>query len=113
MHLRMFSVKAGVPIGDLAGASGVSEVDRKAKRIVEIDIPSEEKDVFDVWLRKLWQEKDNCMDKFFETDSLAAKDSKVPVVDIPLELRRKREILDAFCFFWPAGLAYLWGRIRG
>jgi hypothetical protein len=111
MHLRMFDVKAGVPIGDLAGASATSDPDRKAKHI-EVDIPNAEKEVFDVWLRKLWQEKDEAMDKFFERESLALKDSKAPVVEIPLKLRQTREILDAFCFFWPAGVAYLWGRIR-
>ncbi|KAF9480044.1 hypothetical protein BDN70DRAFT_878074 [Pholiota conissans] len=113
IHMRMFDVKTGVPIGDLAGASGASEPDRKAKRIVEVDIPNEEKEEFDIWLRKLWQEKDEAMDKFFETNSLTPQDSKAPVVEIPLQLKHKREILDAFCFFWPAGVAYLWGRIRG
>ena len=115
IHLRMFDVKTGVPIGDLAGAGayGVSETERRAKRVVEIDIPGEEKDVFDLWLRRLWQEKDDAMDRFFAADSLAAKDATAPVVEIPVALRRRREILDAFCFFWPAGVAYLWGRIRG
>ncbi|KAF8973757.1 acyltransferase-domain-containing protein [Flammula alnicola] len=113
MHLRLFGVTSDVPIGDLAGTSGAKTPDRKAKRIVEVDIPSEEKEVFDFWLRKLWQEKDEDMDKFLETGSLAPKDSNAPVVEIPLQLRRKREILDAFCFFWPGLVAYLWGRIRG
>lgn len=115
MHLRMFDVKTGVPIGDLAGAGagGGSEPDRRPRRVVEVDIPGEEKDVFDLWLRKLWQEKDDAMDRFFAGGALAPKDSPAPVVEIPLALRRRREVLDAFAFFWPAGVAYLWGRIRG
>jgi hypothetical protein len=113
MHLRMFDVKGGVPIGDLAGTSAAGTPDPKAKHIVEVDIPNEEKDVFDVWLRKLWQEKDQGMDKFFESHSFKSKDTSVASVEIPLKLRRKREILDAFCFFWPASVAYLWGRLRG
>jgi hypothetical protein len=111
MHLRKFNVTGDVPIGDLAGTSGYQTLDSKAKRIVEVDIPSHEKDVFDEWLRKLWQEKDDGMDRFFQTNSLAPKDSTK--VEIPLKLRRTQEILDAFCFFWPAGVAYLWRRMRG
>ncbi|KAF4622983.1 hypothetical protein D9613_001976 [Agrocybe pediades] len=110
IHLRMFDVNA-VPIGNLAGTSQSTTPDPKAKRTVEVDIPSDEKDVFDVWLRKLWEEKDDSMDNFFTSQSLAP--AAAPSIDIPLRLRRKREILDAFCFFWPASFAYLWGRLRG
>jgi len=106
----MFDVTA-VPIGNLDGTSKSTAPDPKAKRTVEVDIPSEEKDIFDIWLRKLWEEKDNSMDKFFDSQSLAPQEAAF--VDIPLKLRRKREILDAFCFFWPASFAYLWGRLRG
>uniref|UniRef100_A0A8H8CPN0 Phospholipid/glycerol acyltransferase domain-containing protein n=1 Tax=Psilocybe cubensis TaxID=181762 RepID=A0A8H8CPN0_PSICU len=111
IHIRMFDVTKGVPIGNLSGTTSAATPDPKSKRIVEVDIPSDEKEVFDIWLRKLWQEKDDGMDKFFETGSLASKGA--PTVEIPLRLRRKREILDAFCFFWPASVAYLWGRLRG
>ncbi|KIM48017.1 hypothetical protein M413DRAFT_218056 [Hebeloma cylindrosporum] len=113
MHLRMFDVTENVPIGDLAGASGVQTPDRKAKRIVEVDIPNDEKDTFDIWLRKLWQEKDEAMDRFNETKAFQLDDNSTPSIEIPLKLHRKREILDAFCFFWPATVAYLWGRMRG
>lgn len=113
MHLRKFNVTGDVPIGDLAGTSGYQTLDSKAKRIVEVDIPSEEKDVFDEWLRKLWQEKDDGMDRFHQTDSLAPPDYAAPTVEIPLKLRHTREVLDAFCFFWPAGVAYLWRSVRG
>jgi hypothetical protein len=34
-----------------------------------------------------------------------------PIVKIPVELRHRSEILDAFCFFWPASIAYLWRRL--
>ncbi|KAJ3499649.1 hypothetical protein NLJ89_g10079 [Agrocybe chaxingu] len=110
IHLRMFDVTKDVPIGDLADASGARSPDLKARRIVEVDIPSEEKEVFDVWLRKLWQEKDEAIDRYFETGTLGSEDS--PIVEIPLKLRRKREILDAFCFFWLEGLRNLWSRMR-
>ncbi|KAF8912857.1 hypothetical protein CPB84DRAFT_472397 [Gymnopilus junonius] len=113
MHLRMFDVKNGVPIGNLVGTSSAGTPDPKAKHIVEVDIPSDEKKVFDVWLRKLWQEKDEGMDKFFERDNFNSNGTPMSPIEIPLRLRRKREILDAFCFFWPASVAYLWGRLRG
>lgn len=113
IHLRMFDVTGGVPIGNLAGTSNAGTPDPKAKRVVEVDIPADEKEVFDEWLRKLWQEKDDSMERFFETGSLAPKGPQRVVVEIPLRLRRRREILDAFCFFWPASAAYLWGRLRG
>lgn len=113
MHLRMFDVRNGVPIGNLVGTSSAGTPDPKAKHIMEVDIPSDEKEVFDVWLRKLWQEKDEGMDKFFERDTLDSKDKPMPPIEIPLRLRRKWEILDAFCFFWPASVAYLWGKLRG
>ncbi|PPQ72722.1 hypothetical protein CVT26_003017 [Gymnopilus dilepis] len=113
MHLRMFDVRNGVPIGNLVGTSSAATPDPKAKHILEVDIPSDEKDVFDLWLRKLWQEKDDGIDKFFENNSFNSGEKPLPSIEIPLKLRRKWEILDAFCFFWPASVAYLWGRLRG
>jgi len=113
VHLRMFDVTKNVPIGDLRAASSVATPDPGAKGAIEVDIPTREKEVFDVWLRKLWQEKDDSMEKFFDTNTFDFKNGETPSIDIPLELRQKREILDAFCFFWPAGIGYLWGRIRG
>ena len=112
MHLRMFDVRNGVPIGNLVGTSSAATPDPKAKHILEVDIPSDEKDVFDLWLRKLWQEKDDGIDKFFENNSFNSGEKPLPSIEIPLKLRRKWEILDAFCFFWPASVAYLWGRLR-
>jgi len=108
----MFDV-TDVPIGDLTAASSLKTPDLKAKGAIEVDIPSEEKETFDVWLRKLWYEKDESINKFFETKTFEFKPGQTPAIDIPVELRKKREILDAFCFFWPAGIAYLWGKIRG
>lgn len=106
MHLRIFDVKRDIPVGNLETS--------KTNGSVEVDIPAEEKERFDLWLRKLWREKDESMDRFYETgffDTSSA--SKGLKVEIPLKLGRKREILDAFCFFLPAGVAYLWGRVRG
>jgi len=113
VHLRMFEVTGNVPIGDLAGTSGTKTPDPKAEHTVEVDIPDHEKHMFDIWLRKLWIEKDESMDNFFKTGLFESATTSTTTVEIPLKLHRKREILDAFCFFWPGGIAYLWRKMRG
>jgi len=127
LHLRIFDVPtttmtlnggdAGiqtVPIGNLTTASGAAPPDPQARRTVEVDIPPQEKEVFDKWLWGLWESKDEDMERFLDTGSFSAKEADMtPIVKIPVELRRRSEILDAFCFFLPASIAYLWGRLRG
>lgn len=110
MHLRLFDVRGDVPIGDLS--SSVSNADVSAQDAVEVDIPAEEKEKFDIWLRDLWSEKDEAITKYYETGTLDTVPEVSTAVDIPIKLRRKREILDACCFFFPAGVAYLLGRGR-
>ena len=113
VHLRMFEVSGNVPIGDLAGISDTKTPDPKAKHTAEVDIPDHEKQIFDIWLRKLWMEKDESMDNFFKTGQFELAPTGTTAVEIPLKLHRNREILDAFCFFWPGGIAYLWRRMMG
>ncbi|KAJ7293311.1 acyltransferase-domain-containing protein [Mycena rebaudengoi] len=105
MHLRIFDVASNVPTGDLSKTNPA--VVPNSKSPVEVDIPEAEKAAFDLWLRELWQEKDQSITRWFE----AASFSKTSF-DIPLKLRSKREILDAFCFFLPAGAGYVWRAIR-
>ena len=93
VHLRMFSVKNEVPIGNPDKG--------------EVDVPSGEKETFDKWLQRLWREKDESMERFHTTGQFRTGAR----VDIPVELRNTREILDAFCFFWPAAVAYGWGKL--
>ncbi|KAK0456264.1 acyltransferase-domain-containing protein [Armillaria borealis] len=81
-----------VPIGDLSG-SNPSEASPKTEPMVEVDIPEEEKKGFDEW-----------------TNSFARE--KAAQVEIPLKLRRKREMLDAFCFFLPAAAGWAWGKCK-
>lgn len=109
IHLRMFDVASDVPIGDVS-ASNSSAL---SGRSVEADIPEAEKAQFDLWLRELWQDKDRMMSKFLETGSFVSlpADSKARVV-IPLKLRKKREIFDAFCFLGPAVVGYVWARLK-
>jgi hypothetical protein len=107
IHLRMFDVVTGVPLGDIS--TGKPSIQQPSQN-KDIDIPDGEKEKFDVWLRELWQEKDDSMTKFSETTSFGSRETRA--VEIPLKLRRKREVLDAFCFFLPAGIVYLWGKLR-
>ncbi|KAF7310681.1 Lysocardiolipin acyltransferase [Mycena chlorophos] len=106
MHLRMFDVATEVPIGDLS-QTNPSVLPSSAESPVEVDIPEKEKDFFDSWLRSLWHEKDESITRWFDTNSFAQSN-----IEIPLRLRRKREIFDAFAFFIPAGIDYLWARMR-
>ena len=110
MHLRLFDVCGDVPIGDLS--TSLSNSDVAAQDAVEVDIPAGEKEEFDIWLRDLWHEKDEAMTKYHENGTLDTVPDSPTAIDIPLKLRRKREVLDAFCFFFPAGLVYLLGRGR-
>jgi len=124
LHLRIFDVPATtptlnggdagiqtVPIGNLAAASSAAPPDPQARRTVEVDIPPQEKEVFDKWLRDLWESKDEDMERFLDTGSFNAKEADLtPIVKIPLKLRHRSEILEAFCFFLPASIAYLWRR---
>lgn len=109
IHLRLLDVKDQVPIGDLSSAKAAATENNK-KGVVEVEIPSSERDEFDSWLRRLWVEKDESMGRFHETGSFLDKPS--PRLNIPIELPRRIEILDAFCFFWPAALAYSWKRLK-
>jgi hypothetical protein len=44
---------------------------------VEVDIPPMEKEVFDKWLRDLWESKDEDMERFLDTGSFNAKGGKM------------------------------------
>ncbi|EGO00364.1 hypothetical protein SERLA73DRAFT_180941 [Serpula lacrymans var. lacrymans S7.3] len=106
MHLRMFDVARDVPIGDISTTNPDAIPNSGA---VEVDFPEHEKVEFDLWLRKLWTEKDEFITKFHSTPSFPSG-TKAPV-DIPLELRHIWEILDAFCCFGPAVVGYLWAKL--
>lgn len=99
----MFDVAKDVPIGDIS-RSIVSNgsVDNPA----DLDISECEKDTFDLWLRKLWSEKDDYITKFLETGTIPNRQNPV---EIPLELRKRSEIAEAYCFFVPLLVAY-WGK---
>lgn len=82
--------------------------------IVDVEIPTEEKEKFDIWLRELWQEKDRFITRFLKAgraDEGSQQDGRA-TVSIPLRLRRKREMLDSFGLFLPAAAEFVWDKIR-
>ncbi|TCD67012.1 hypothetical protein EIP91_000632 [Steccherinum ochraceum] len=114
MHIRKFNVSEEVPIGDISATDPdkIPTMNGNAKHrrsAVEVEIPEHERDKFDLWLRDLWREKDKSVARYLET-GLLVEDSKP--VEIPLQLRHKREILDAFCFFIPALIGWVYARLK-
>jgi 1-acyl-sn-glycerol-3-phosphate acyltransferase len=105
MHLRIFDVAKDVPVGNISN-SIVSN--GSANNPAEHDLSEREKDIFDIWLRQLWLEKDGYITKFLETDTTANKQKPV---EIPLELRNRSEIAEAYCFFAPLLVAYWWKKL--
>ncbi len=115
MHLRRFDVAMDVPIGNLSQSNpptipnGGSLKPPSKKEVVEIEIPQDERDTFDLWLRNLWKIKDTEMSQFLNTGSFVG-DSGLRV-EIPVAIRRKREMLDAFAFFVPALVGWIVSRM--
>ncbi|KAJ6604382.1 acyltransferase-domain-containing protein [Mycena vulgaris] len=105
MHLRMFDVATNVPIGDLSKTNPTATPNSSSP--LEVEIPETEKAAFDIWLRELWHEKDTSMTRWFEGASFGEGS-----FEIPLRLRKKREVFDACGFFLPAAVGYVWSRIR-
>jgi hypothetical protein len=97
MHIRRFDVAVDVPIGNISGG---------------VDVPEDERQAFDVWLRDRWIEKDKLIQRFHDTGTFSSSLDKYPEIDVPLELRHKREVFGIFLFFIPA-LGYAWSRLQG
>ncbi len=115
LHIRKFDVNREVPIGDVS-ASNPSKLANGAggTSAVEVDIPEAEREAFELWLRDLWREKDRLMGRFLDTGSLdASSTSGKPVeITVPLRLKHRYEVLDAFCFFVPAVAGWAWAKVR-
>lgn len=113
MHIRIFDVAHEVPIGDLSAANPSTppkDPSQTKDSSVEIEIPEAEKETFDLWLRNLWQTKDKDVAGFLQSGSFV-NDAKLRT-EVPLALRTRRDIMDAFCFFIPAAWAYLFSKLR-
>jgi hypothetical protein len=110
MHIRRFDVAKHVPIGALSGTSRSQLNGSPHGQTIGVDVPEDEREAFDVWLRDRWSEKDQLLQRFYDTGSFSSLD-KSPALDIPLQLRHKIEILNAYCFFVPAIVGYAWTQI--
>jgi len=89
----------------------------RAEREKDMDPTTKEAALFEQWLRKMWREKDALLDRYLETGTFAdrskvtIRDSGVSVdvatprgsgeIEVPMELRSKWEILEAFGLFVP------------
>ncbi|KAI0361798.1 acyltransferase-domain-containing protein [Trametes cingulata] len=114
MHIRKFDVNHEVPIGNISSSNPNVLPNGSAKSAVEVDIPEVEREAFELWLRNLWREKDKFIGRFLETGSLDAPTvSGKPVeVEVPIQLRHRYEVLDAFCFFVPAVVGWACSKLR-
>lgn len=107
--LRVFTMK-DIPLGDLSGTNPAIPPDTsRSSHPVEVEIPEKEKVAFDLWLRQLWQEKDDSITRISEVGSFI---ERAETFEIPVKLRQRREILDAFCCFLPAATFHLWRKLR-
>ncbi|KAL5536028.1 hypothetical protein ACEPAF_4122 [Sanghuangporus sanghuang] len=94
---------------------------------IEADPPEKERIAFDEWLRALWRSKDEKLEEYYLSDSLSEKEvkngavqddsrkrfnSSAPAIEIPLRLKKPRDVLDAFCFFGPAALGWAWQKVK-
>ena len=120
MHIRKFNVKRDIPIGNISASNPDVLPNGSSKGAsVEVDIPQAEAEVFELWLRDLWREKDKLMTRFLETGYLnpaaeqaATGGSTSAGVVVPVRLRHSYEVLDAFCFFVPAVVGWAWSKVR-
>ena len=86
MHIRVFDVSHNVPIGDIS-ATNPNVLPQKKGEAVETEVPDDEKEAFDGWLRDLWREKDLMMARYLETGSFGEEGGKEVVIPVKLRSR--------------------------
>jgi len=107
MHIRVFDVTHEVPIGDIS-ATNPNVLPQKKGEAVETEVPEDEKEAFDGWLKDLWREKDVLMVRYLETGSFAEGGKEVV---IPVKLRSRWEALTPFGFFVPDVIGWARGKV--
>jgi hypothetical protein len=111
MHIRRFDVAADVPIGKIPRSIPGTSLDGLPRGDdLGVDVPEDEGQTFDVWLRDRWTEKDQLMQRFHDSGSFSPL-NKYPEINIPLQLKHRREALDVFLFLIPAIVGYAWTRL--
>lgn len=86
MHIRVFDVSRDVPIGDISGTNP-NVLPQNKGEAVETEVPEDEKEVFDGWLRNLWREKDAMMVRYLETGSFAEGEGEEVMIPVKLHSR--------------------------
>jgi hypothetical protein len=113
MHIRRFDVAKDVPIGKIP--VGISETPLNGPfdgQTFGVDVPDEERQTFDLWLRNRWAEKDQLMQRFHDTGTFSSFLDEHPEIIIPLQLNHMYEILNVFWIFFPAIVGYVWTQLR-
>ena len=108
MHIRVFDVSRDVPIGDIS-ATNPNVLPQNKGNGVETEVPEDEKEAFDEWLRGLWREKDPMMVRYLEAGTFAEEGEKEVV--IPVKLRSGWEALAPFGFFAPDVVGWARGKM--
>ncbi|EJC98701.1 acyltransferase-domain-containing protein [Fomitiporia mediterranea MF3/22] len=116
------SKPSSYPISEQANG----HVNLPGKTTVEADVSEKERVAFDEWLRALWRVKDAKLEEFHRSAQKTGKankernddfgkmfESRLPAVEIPVQVRHPQEVFDAFGYFWPAVLGWAWHRVRG
>jgi acyltransferase-like protein len=113
MHIRRFDVAADVPIGKVPSSMSRTPLDGLPRgQTLGVDVPEDERQTFDVWLRDRWIEKDKLMQRFHDTGSFSPTLDKYPEIDVPLQLKRKQEVFGLFFFLVPALVGYAWTQLQ-
>lgn len=98
MHLRAYSVKHDVPIGQNSLSPKEAPADPATSAAIVTSVA--EKKAFDDWLLARWREKDDMLEHFVDTGRLTNND----YIDIPIQLRSATEMLQ-LCI---SGILGLW-----
>ena len=127
-HVRLYNVQKDVPLY-APSTSSIPQVmkddpslnleqrmivaQKMASKPQLLEPGEEDKKTFDAWLRERWYEKDELMEKWHQSGQKklgTASEGEQEVV-IPLELRTAGEIMDAFCWFAPALVGYIFSKL--
>jgi hypothetical protein len=113
MHIRRFDVAADVPIGKIPRSISGTPLDGLSRgEVLGVDVPEDERQTFDVWLRDRWTEKEQLIQRFHDSGSFSSPLDKYPEINLPLQLKHRREVLGVFLFFIPPIVGYAWTQLR-
>ena len=98
IHLKLYNVNADIPIGDVDVYQ--NQAPPRSRR--EGEITKVESITFETWLLDVWRQKDGLLEDFLIDGQLAQAKTGLVRCNIPLRLRRRREIVHGLGIFAPA-----------